>query len=352
MEKDLSVSYLSKTTVDWSQLYLGNLTWLTTHVPEPWLLNTPAHVRLLVALPLVLLAEWALNRNWSLVINRLLSDRFIDRAEAQAARVVRKARIYRDSTIVEGLLLVFVLALGIIGLVGYTPLNLDSTHELTAAGIYSKLVSRPLFQFMLFRQLWRWIVWAGLLYGISRIPLTLRPTHPDHCGGIRFLVLPSSSFSIYLAALSVMFSSSWAMQLANGGIKVKDFVPDAVTFVVASLIAALGPLLVFIPQLFQAKRQALAQYGRLAMDYVYRFHQRWIGMKTDDLLGTSDIQSLADLGNAYRVIEESRILIPVWKDAVRAFTVMAIPMLPLLLFEIPLEQLLRRVAKAVFSLPI
>jgi len=31
MEKDLSVSYLSKTTVDWSQLYLGNLTWLTTH---------------------------------------------------------------------------------------------------------------------------------------------------------------------------------------------------------------------------------------------------------------------------------------------------------------------------------
>jgi hypothetical protein len=163
---------------------------------------------------------------------------------------------------------------------------------------------------MLFRQLWRWLVWAGLLYGISRIPLTLRPTHPDRCGGIRFLVLPSSAFSIYLAALSVMFSSNWATQLANGGVKLKHFVPEAITFVVASLIAALGPLLVFIPQLFQAKREALAQYGRLAMDYVYRFHQRWIGMKTDDLLGTSDIQSLADLGNAYRVIEESRILIP------------------------------------------
>jgi hypothetical protein len=122
---------------------LGFLTWLTTRAPEPWLLDTPAHVRLLVALPLVLLAEWALNRNWSMVINRLLSDRFIDRAEAQVARVVRRAGIYRDSALAEGLLLAFVVAAAIIGLSGWTPLNLDSSHELTAAGVYSKLVSRP-----------------------------------------------------------------------------------------------------------------------------------------------------------------------------------------------------------------
>jgi hypothetical protein len=44
----------------------------------------------------------------------------------------------------------------------------------------------------------------------------------------------------------------------------------------------------------------LADYGLLANRYVERFEQKWVRgdtTDTDELLGTGDIQSLADLGN-------------------------------------------------------
>jgi hypothetical protein len=53
------------------------------------------------------------------------------------------------------------------------------------------------------------------------------------------------------------------------------------------------------------------QYGILASRYVDDFRRKWIqehGAEDDALLGTSDIQSLADLGNAYDVASEMRLL--------------------------------------------
>ena len=57
----------------------------------------------------------------------------------------------------------------------------------------------------------------------------------------------------------------------------------------------------------RAKRKGLADYGLLAQRYVESFEQKWVvrdPMPHDELLGSADIQSLADLGNSYGLVRD------------------------------------------------
>jgi hypothetical protein len=66
------------------------------------------------------------------------------------------------------------------------------------------------------------------------------------------------------------------------------------------------------------------------------------------LLGTPDIQSLADLANSFAVVSQIR-LVPISKEIlVRLILVIALPLVPLTLTMIPLEEIARRLFKLVF----
>jgi hypothetical protein len=113
----------------------------------------------------------------------------------------------------------------------------------------------------------------------------------------------------------------------------------------------LGPLLVFAPQLAEAKRTGYREYGTLAERYIREFDAKWLrnGAPADEpLLGSGDIQSLADLGNSYEVVRTMRI-VPITKEAVlRLAGATLVPVLPLALTMMPLEELVKRVIAVVF----
>ena len=67
-----------------------------------------------------------------------------------------------------------------------------------------------------------------------------------------------------------------------------------------------------------------------------------------DLLGTGDIQSLADLGNSYSVVSEMRIVPFGLQDITRLAAVTAAPLLPLALIIYSPEQLLTQLIKIIF----
>ena len=102
--------------------------------------------------------------------------------------------------------------------------------------------------------------------------------------------------------------------------------------------------MVFTPQLARAKRQGLRDYGALAERYVREFDAKWLrgGAPADEpFVGSGDIQSLADLGNSYEVVRTMR-LVPITKEAVlRLAAAPLLPLVPLLLTMIPLEELVR-----------
>src|SRR5258705_10049787 len=104
-------------------------------------------------------------------------------------------------------------------------------------------------------------------------------------------------------------------------------------FVSFFVVAILAPLCGFTPQLARAKRQGLQEYGALASSYVMEFNQKWLRTKFSDeqLLGTGDVQSLADLDNSFRVVREMRAIPFARDDVARLLIATLAPFVPLLL---------------------
>ena len=86
----------------------------------------------------------------------------------------------------------------------------------------------------------------------------------------------------------------------------------------------------------------------MASHYAEDFYRKWIqgqGAEGERLLGTSDIQSLADLGNAYSLASEMR-LVPISRRTIMLLaTIIALPLLPLTLTMVRLDQIADRLIK-------
>jgi hypothetical protein len=101
----------------------------------------------------------------------------------------------------------------------------------------------------------------------------------------------------------------------------------------------------------QAKRNTAREFGRLVSRYTNEFHRKWIqgGAPPDEpLLGSSDIQSLADLGNSFTVVRETRLVPFSLRDVGRLVAVSAVPFVPLLLTIFSLNDVATYLLKAIF----
>lgn len=109
--------------------------------------------------------------------------------------------------------------------------------------------------------------------------------------------------------------------------------------------------MLFAPQLAEAKRKGNREYGTLAARYVREFDAKWLrgGAPADEpLVGSGDIQSLADLGNSFEIVKTMRI-VPVTKEAIlRLVAATLAPLVPLALTMMPLEELLKKLLGVLF----
>jgi hypothetical protein len=81
------------------------------------------------------------------------------------------------------------------------------------------------------------------------------------------------------------------------------------------------------------------------------FRDKWIpadSVNSEELLGSGDIQSLADLGNSFTVVQEMRLVPFTLKDVTRLAAATAAPMVPLLLLIWSPEEVIMQVLKVVF----
>jgi hypothetical protein len=110
-------------------------------------------------------------------------------------------------------------------------------------------------------------------------------------------------------------------------------------------------LLAWLPLPARTKRAGLREYGTLALCYVHDFYQKWLRGKRpveETLVGSADIQSLADLSNSYQVVIGMQ-LVPVTRSTLLLIAVVtALPIAPLLLTMISFDELLNRLRKMVF----
>lgn len=331
-------------------------------VAIPFLLDLEVHIRFLVAVPLLIVAELVVHRRLRPIARAFLDRGIIPEASvAQFDEAVRSAFRLRNSVAAELLLIAVVYGVGIF-VVWHHCSALQTTATwyavpspdgltLSLAGFWYAYVSVPIFQFLLLRWYFRLFVWTRFLWHVSRIELSLIPTHPDRVGGLGFLANTVYAFMALLAAHGAMLSAQFANRIFFAGASLTDFKVETGAMVLFLLCLIFVPLLVFSPQLANAKRKGLSEYGMLAQRYVREYDAKWLrgGAPADEpLVGSADIQSLADLGNSFDVIRTMRIA-PMTKDAVlRLAVAVLLPILPLALTMMSLEDLLKRLLGLVF----
>jgi hypothetical protein len=329
-------------------------------VALPFLYDIELHVRLLVAVPLLLLAELVVHRRL-----RPMAQQFLERnliPDSQLPRfhaAVTSAMRLRNSVWAEVAIiaLVYIVGVGIVwrtqtlGVASWHGALVNGLWRPSLAGWWLGLVSLPLFQFLLLRWYFRLFIWARFLWQVSRIQLRLMPAHPDHIGGMSFVGSVGYAFSPLLLAQGAVLAGLIANRIFYAGAKLPDFKVELIGLVTVMVFALLGPLLVFSRQLEAAKRAGVRQHGVLAQRYVREYEGKWLrgGAPPDEpLLGSADIQSLADLGNSFGMVKEMRwvpfTLTTVFQLAVTTL----LPVLPLTLTMISLEELLDRLLKIVF----
>jgi hypothetical protein len=111
------------------------------------------------------------------------------------------------------------------------------------------------------------------------------------------------------------------------------------------MLFVLAPMLQFTPRLLEAKRHGMHQYGDLASKYVNAFETKWIRTGPppgETLIGSADIQSLADLANSVEVIRTMRPTVFSLETLIRLVVVTVLPVSPLILTVIPLDEILRK----------
>src|SRR3990172_8031757 len=235
-------------------------------VDEPLLSHFGIHVRCLVATPLLVLAE-AVSHG----VTTRLGPQFV-RAGLVADRerlreTLRGVARLRDRTLPWVVIGGIVLA----GLaVAPSP---AANHELSWAGdrggplgfaaFWVAWVMRPVFTVLMLAWLWRLILAFVLCSRLSRLELSLVPTHPDGAGGLGFLEGLPFAFSPVVLALSTVLASRWAHDVVYHDVHVAALRMPMIAFGVVALVLFLAPLLPWQRPLAAAKRQAELEYGAL-----------------------------------------------------------------------------------------
>ena len=228
-------------------------------------------------------------------------------------------------------------------------MHLNTGLHFTVAGHWYALVSIPIFQFVILRWYLRLAIWYVLLWRVSRLDLHLIPTHPDRAGGIGFLSETGPAFGVIVLAQSTLMAGLILDRILYQSSSLLSFKVIIAAMVVFFLLAVFGPLTMFTPRLFRTKRRGLMEYGTLATAYVAGFDEKWIREASDEpILGSSDIQSLADLNGSYSVVREMRLVPFALDDALPLAAIAALPIVPLLLTVMPIDEILTRLLKTIF----
>jgi hypothetical protein len=324
-------------------------------VAVPFLMDWEVNVRFLVAMPLLIYAELVVHRRMRPVV-RQFQDRHLipesdePRFEAALAAALR----LRNSVFAEVLLIAFVYIVGVtlfwrhyvaLSAATWYAIPTDQGLQFSLTGIWYVYVSLPLFQFLLMRWYYRMFLWARFLWHVSRIDLSLVPTHPDRVGGLGFL----ANFAYAFTPLAVAHGALLAGPIANRIFYLKATLPefklDIALVGAFVLIVVFGPFFVFSPQLAKTKRTGLREYGTLAEQYVREFDAKWLrggAPLGEPLVGSADVQSLADLANSFDVVKTMR-LAPITRDALfRLVGSTLAPVVPLALTMMSLEELLKK----------
>ncbi len=327
------------------------------------LLDFAAFARFLVAVPLVFIAEVIIGPRVTAAGLHFVRAGLVTPEDYPAfEQAIRRLARWRESPGVELVLV----GMAVIGAWTFTAETVyggatASWHTATIAtgsgirlslvGLWYHVVAVPILQFFWYRWLWRFLIWLRFLYDVSRLDLALVPTHADGAGGLGFLGTTHTTFGVLAFAMSSVLSAAAAFLIVFEGGQIEAFQVHFITALAVFELLFLGPLVMFCPALVRARQVWIRQYSLLVLRYNRAFHEKWIEGKVaegEPLLGSADIQSLADLGNSFEFIRGMKVVPFSVRVILQLAVVTVLPALPLILLVVPIERILDLMTQAVF----
>jgi hypothetical protein len=315
-----------------------------------------AHARFLIAIPLFIMAERLAHLRMLPVVQQFSRRGIIGEADQPAYEtILAKVAKLIGSRIPEIVFLILAYTVGhVIWKQTFSPATTawygsgqEGRFVFTKAGLWYGWVSLPFFRFLLYRWLYRLGVWAFFLYKVSRLDLHLVPSHPDRAGGLGFLNQVTGIFLPLILAWGCLLSGLLGTQMIFEGFEVQTLKYEGGGILVFVALLVLAPLLFFTPVLLRTKRVGSLEFGVLGARYTRDFEGKWVhgGAGDEPLLGTGDIQSLADLANSLAVVASMRFTVISRNALIMLVATLALPCLPLVLLVIPLKELVPQLIK-------
>jgi hypothetical protein len=321
----------------------------------PFLRDLAINVRLLIAVPILILSESRIDRRWrNLVLEFLRTELVRGEVLPSFEKVLERTARWRDSVVPETVLalIAFIPSLFIVKtellMSGNSNWHTLGAGAVSAAGWWFNLVSTPVFRFLLLRWIWRMFLWTSFLWSVTRIKLYLVATHTDLAGGLGFLSEGQKAFSPIVFAGGAVIAAQVGNAIAYEGESLSSVKFLMIAYGVLAVLFLIVPLLVVVPVLLKVKRKALLDYGAQVTIHNQLFDQKWIhGHRPpgETLLGNPDASSLADLGGSFNVVRQMQ-LVPIDKPTLIALAISAaLPMIPVVFYATPTDELVRALLK-------
>jgi hypothetical protein len=329
-----------------------------TQVQIPFLYDFAAAARFLIGLPLLVIAEAVIDPRLRRAVMHFAMSGLVSAGDLPAFEdTILKVNKRRDSVLAAVVIIACAFAPSIwyketellkSGISTWHTIISPSGEGLSFAGWWFGVVSLPLYRLLLFRWIWMIILWALFLRRVTRIELGCIATHPDRSGGLGFLAEAELLFGFIAFATSAVVAGAFGNAIAYEAATVSSLKFLMIAFCVLTVAILSAPLLVLTPNLARVKRKGMHEYAGLGTAYTQAFDAKWIQGRTPErepLLGTGDIQSLADLSNSFSVVREMRVVLIDKKVLVGLALPAILPLIPLLIAATPADQLMRAVLK-------
>jgi len=327
----------------------------STGIAEPLLGHIGIHVRCLVAIPVLVLAEGVAQRTIPLFMREfrrtgLIGDSLVPQFEQVIVGVLRLRNRALPWVIIVGVVLAWTAAF----------LLTPNPDEIQWAGAGSRslafgawwflLVTRPLFSVLLLAWIWRLILLGILLVRIARLPLQLVAMHPDRVGGLGFLDRVPLVYSPFIFSVSAVMAGAWSHDVFYHSVAVPSLYVQMATLLVVLVAVGLAPMLVFSPMLLRVRKKALLDYGVLLAEHGRAVDTRWIAKQRvpdTPMLDAPELGPVADVQAMYQAVASMRPAIISKSVLVKIVVPAALPLLVLAATQWPLKSTL---SKLLFTL--
>lgn len=312
------------------------------------------HARYLIALPMLMLAESICVPRLSALARHFTKAGLVidaDRAKFEAA--AESTRRALDSPVAEVgvILLAYVAAIGInrLAAVDMLPRWQISANGLVGrspAGLWHVLISMPVLLIFVVGWFWRVLLWARFLRLMSRLDLRLLASHPDRCGGLRFVSQSLRAFSIPAAGLCVIMAGGLMDRMLREGPAPLTFAYVVFGTALVMLLLFASPLLVFSGKLLSLWHKGVLEYGALANRVGRDFERAWLDDSEANAKDPLDSQAFSATTDLYQVVANvyGMRIAPMDVPGLLLFAGVAfLPFVPALLLLVPMNVLLQKV---------